>query len=129
MDLSIFLSKVLGIYLIVMSVAFVTQEKRLKPLMLNMMHDSALVLVAGFMALIMGILLVVSHNMWVKDWRVIITIVGWTTLLKGMSIILFPDFLVNLSIKWMQNKIAYYATFFFTFLIGALLIYFGYGKG
>ena len=129
MDLSIFLSKALGIYLMVISVAFIMQERRLKSLILNMMHDSALMFVSGFMALIMGILLIVSHNMWVKDWRVIITIIGWAAFLKGLNIILFPEFLVNLSIKWVQNKVAYYATFFFTFLIGALLIYFGYGKG
>ncbi len=29
---------------------------------------------------IIGILLVVSHNLWVADWRVVITIIAWLIL-------------------------------------------------
>ena len=83
-------------------------------------------LVTSFIALIMGILIVVSHNIWTKDWRVIITIVGWMVLIKGINVILFPEFLVNMSIKWIQNNTLYYTTFYFVFLIGTILIYYGY---
>jgi hypothetical protein len=126
MYISIFLAKAIGIYLIFISISFILHEKRLKGLMMNMMKNPALMLISGFIPLLIGILLVVTHNIWVMDWRVIITIAGWLALLKGMSIILFPEFLINWSIKWMNNKLAYYATFLFVFLMGAVLIYFGY---
>ncbi|MBA3813841.1 MAG: hypothetical protein H0X26_05040 [Alphaproteobacteria bacterium] len=128
MENSIFLAKALGIYLIFISMTFVLCEKRLKDLILDMTKNSALMLVAGFMGLIVGILLVVSHNHWVKDWRVIITVVGWMALLKGMSLILFPDLIVKMSKQWINNKFAYYTTFLLSFLIGVILIYFGYLK-
>lgn len=126
MNISIFLSKSLGIYLIFISIAYFINEKKFRPLIINMMNDPALLLVTGFIPLIIGILLIVSHNIWVEDWRVIITIVGWMAFLKGVNIILFPEFLINFSKKWIQHKVAYHTTFIFTFLMGSILMYYGY---
>ena len=126
MNISIFLAKALGLYLIFISIAYILNKKRFKPLLLNMMNNPELMLISGFIPLIIGILIVVSHNMWVKDWRVIITIVGWLALIKGINIILFPEFLVKMSIKWIHNNTAYYITFFFTLLMGVVLLYFGW---
>lgn len=126
MALSIFLAKAIGIYYIIVSLAFLINKTRLRGLIIDTMNNAAFLLLSGFMALIIGILLVVSHNLWVKDWRVIITIIGWLALLKGITIIFSPASLVNLSNKWMQNEAAYYPTFLFVLLIGILLLYFGY---
>lgn len=126
MNISIFLAKALGLYLMLISIAYIFNKKRFKPLLMNMMNNPEVMLVTSFIPLIIGILIVVSHNIWVKDWRVIITIIGWMALIKGINIILFPEFLINMSRKWIQNDTAYYITFFFTFLMGAILLYFGY---
>lgn len=126
MDLSIFLSKCIGIYLFFISFAFVTQKTKFKNLIISMMNKPELMLVTGFMALIMGILLIVSHNIWVKDWRILITITGWMAFAKGASIILFPQLLIKTTLQWIKNDGMYYATFLFTFLISLILLYFGY---
>ena len=128
MDHSIFLAKALGIYLIFISIAFVVKEQSLKARISAMMSNQAFLMAPGVVAFIIGILLVVSHNLWVEDWRVLITIIGWMALLKGMTIILFPDFMINWSSKWLNNKFAYYLTFLFVFLVGSCLIYHGYLK-
>ncbi|MBY0292429.1 MAG: hypothetical protein K2W92_03985 [Alphaproteobacteria bacterium] len=128
MDISIFLAKAIGFYYIIMSLSFFIKKRKLKLQIINIMNNPALMLVTSFIALIMGILIVVSHNIWTEDWRVIITIVGWMVLIKGINIILFPEFLVNMSIKWIQNNIFYYTTFSFVFLIGTILIYYGYAQ-
>lgn len=123
---SIFLAKALGIYLVFLSVAFIFCEARLKALILDMLNKPAAMLMGGFVALIIGILLVVSHNVWVADWRVLVTIIGWMALLKGATIILFPDFMIKMSMKWVENKTLYYITFLFTFIVGLILLYYGF---
>ena len=128
MNNSVFLSKALGIYLGFISIAFVVQERRLKACMMEMMNNPALLLVPSFVALIIGILLIVSHNLWVQDWRVLITLIGWSAFLKGAILILFPEFLTNWSVRWMKNEFSYYFTFLFVFLMGSILIYHGYVK-
>lgn len=82
MNTSIFLAKALGIYLIFMSIAFLTREESLKTRLNLMMSNQAFLMAPGVVATIIGILLVVSHNFWVEDWRVIITIIGWMALFK-----------------------------------------------
>ena len=128
MDISIFLAKAIGFYYIIMSLSFFIKKRKLKLQIINMMNNPGLVLATGFIVLIMGILIVVSHNIWTKDWRVIITIMGWMILIKGINVILFPEFLVNMSIKWLQNNTLYYITFYFVFTIGTTLIYYGYAQ-
>jgi hypothetical protein len=125
---SLFLAKALGIYFIVISVAYIANKNTFIPLVIDMTHNPGLLLLSGVIALIIGILFVVSHNIWVKDWRLIITISGWMALLKGINIIIFPHFLINLSLNWIQNDTAYYITFFLTFIFGSILLYFGYIK-
>ena len=51
----------------------------------------------GFVALIIGFLIVHYHNFWVGDWTVLITIIGWLALIKGIIIIAFPQFIHKLS--------------------------------
>lgn len=50
-----------------------------------------LLLVLVIITLIMGLVTVILYNLWVKDWRVLITILGWSTLIKGISKIRFPE--------------------------------------
>lgn len=123
---SLFLAKAIGIYYVIVSIAFLLNKARLRALMIETMNNSAYLLLSGFIALIVGILLVVSHNLWVADWRVvIITIIGWLALLKGLTIIVFPNFLIKLSTRLMQNEVAYTITFLLVLLIGVILLYFG----
>ena len=49
------------------------------------------------MALVVGFLLVTFHNTWVKDYSVIITILGWMALIKGIVILVLPKAMITLS--------------------------------
>jgi hypothetical protein len=53
--------------------------------------NPAFVFLAGLLALIAGLAIVRSHNLWVDDWRVIITILGWHAIIGGIVNIVFPN--------------------------------------
>ncbi len=38
-----------------------------------------------------GLAVVRFHNLWVRDWRVIVTILGWMSIAAGFSRMAFPD--------------------------------------
>jgi hypothetical protein len=46
--------------------------------------------------LLLGLIIVVFHNTWSMEASVIITIVGWGVILKMVTFLLFPRFLVGL---------------------------------
>ena len=39
----------------------------------------------------MGLVTAILHNIWVADWRIAITILGWSTVIKGIMKIGFPE--------------------------------------
>jgi len=78
----------------------------------------------GIMSLIVGVLLIMFHNTWTKDFSVIITVLGWLALIKGILILILPEVMVSLvksilkSPKFMKIEaiIAIVAGLFFTYL-------------
>lgn len=51
--------------------------------------EIAFVLVAGLLALVPGLAIVMSHNLW-RGWPVLITGFGWLCVFGGLARILFP---------------------------------------
>ena len=54
-------------------------------------EDRTITITTGYITFLLGLATVVAHNVWTLNWRVGVTILGWTTLLKGMEKIAFPD--------------------------------------
>jgi hypothetical protein len=54
------------------------------------MADPALSILVGILTLLAGLAIVNAHNLWVSDWRVIITILGWLAIIRGVLSLLFP---------------------------------------
>ena len=58
----------------------------------------------GIMALVVGFLLVTFHNTWTKDLSVIITILGWMALIKGILILVLPKIMVALTKAMVESN-------------------------
>lgn len=58
---------------------------------IEMTDDKKFVISTGYITLLMGLVTVILHNVWVFDWRVVIAILGWSTLIKGIMKIGFPE--------------------------------------
>lgn len=128
MNASKFLSRVIGIYMIIVSIAMLTEMNQFIRDVSQLINDPSLMFVTGFFTLILGILMVVSHNIWQWNWRVIITIIAWIILLKGASLIFIPQFMDKITILFVQNTNIIYAAAGFDFIFGVLLIYFGFKR-
>lgn len=126
MDVSIFLAKTLGLYLAIVSIAMLFNASRFATILNDVIDNPTLLLFSGILALIFGILLVVSHNIWQADWKVIITIIGWLALFKGIIRIGLPQLSFGMMRYFTQNKTAYYLTGVITLLLGIFLCYFGF---
>ena len=104
MEHSIFLAKVLGLYLLIVPAAVLLNRKQFAELAKEFVANPAIVFLSGLLALILGLLMVVSHNVWTADWRAVITFIGWLTLAKGVVRILFPEKLATFVIDPSSTK-------------------------
>lgn len=126
MDISKFLSKVIGIYLVIISIAMLINMAQFSGLINDLINNAPLMFVTGFTTLILGILMVVSHNIWQRSWQLIITLLSWNTLLKGISLIFYPQIIGKVSFMFLHNTSIAYAAAGFDLVLGMLLIYFGF---
>jgi hypothetical protein len=125
LDISIFLAKALGVYLLVVSSGMLVNSNSIKPILTDFLKNQGLLYVSGFVALIVGILIITSHNIWVADWRVLITIIGWMSFLKGTWLVVAPQAGHMLMAKWMKNHTAYVVAALVDLALGAYLYYAG----
>lgn len=128
MDTSKFLSKTCGIYFIIVSTAMLMNMSQFLTLVNNLVNDATLMFVTGFFTLILGVLMVVSHNIWQWSWRAVITILAWLTLFKGSSILICPQFIESVSRSFVQSAQYAYIAAGVDLTLGLILCYLGFSR-
>jgi hypothetical protein len=53
--------------------------------------DKTITISTGYITFLLGLFTAVFHQLWVFDWRVSVTLLGWITLFKGIEKIAFPE--------------------------------------
>ncbi|MBC8377701.1 MAG: hypothetical protein H8E62_00860 [Planctomycetes bacterium] len=74
-----------------------------KKLLTDLIESAAVMYLGGIMALAIGFLIVAFHNTWTCDLHVIITVIGWLALVKGISILAWPKMMIELSSAVMKG--------------------------
>ncbi len=67
-----------------------------KKLFESFIEDTIALYFGGIAALVIGYLIVAFHNTWTKDLSVIITVIGWIALIKGILILVRPKIMIAL---------------------------------
>lgn len=91
MNMTMLFAKFFGIFLIIMALPQVFMVTEFRERINAMLSNPAHMMIAGVVSLMMGIFLVLLHNVWVMDWTVLVTFFCWLTLFKGIMIIYFPS--------------------------------------
>ena len=92
MELSIFIAKISALVFLAIGFNMWSGKMNIKKMIEEYENSSALTYLGGAMSLIIGMLLIEYHNIWVKDWTVVITIIGWVATLKGVLLLANPKF-------------------------------------
>lgn len=58
---------------------------------INYTQDKTITISTGYITFLLGLATVIAHGVWVLDWRLVITVLGWITLFKGIEKIVYPD--------------------------------------
>jgi hypothetical protein len=88
---TIYLSRLLGLSLLVLAVAEIVQRSTLANTALAIVGSPPLLLVCGLLTLVAGVAIVVGHNVWRGGLMpVVVTILGWLLLFKGAALVVIP---------------------------------------
>lgn len=92
MELSILIAKITSLIYLSAGVGALLNRDIYRKTSRDLFDNAALTYLTGFMAAVLGALIVNFHNIWAKDWTVLITLLGWLAVLKGVLLIAFPGF-------------------------------------
>ena len=125
MEFSIFIARVAAVIYLSIGIGLFIDGDYYKKSFDKMLGDPGTMYLGGFIALIIGFLIVSLHNHWVKDWRVLVTLIGWIGLIKGVALLAVPGPMLDFSRKLIKGmNMNFIAVFAITF--GAVLGYFGF---
>jgi uncharacterized protein YjeT (DUF2065 family) len=99
MESSLMLTQLIALYLVIGSIGILINAKRIEGWIKTAKVDMHL-FISGAFALIVGLLLVLHHNIWVADWPIVITILGWGALIKGIMLMWYPETFLKMARTW-----------------------------
>ena len=126
MATSIFLAKLLGPILLVAGIAMLVNRKELDALAQEILRSRVLFFLLGLIDLAIGLAIVLTHNVWVADWRLVITLLGWLLMVRGAVRMLIPDQIKPLGTKLLRNPNVVTGSLAVPIVLGLVLSYFGY---
>ncbi len=124
MELSILVAKLLAVFYLSIGLSVVSGKLNLNKMLSSFEESPALTLMSGFMMVVLGGLLVNYHNIWVKDWTVLVTIVSWALLIKGIMFLAFPQLITT--VKGLYKNMNMQVIGFVVIALGLLFGYFGF---
>ncbi len=85
-----------------------------------------MIFLAGLLTLVTGLAIVLTHNVWVFNWPVIITILGWLSIVGGVFRILFPDSVQSMGTNMLDKPAMMTVSGIIQIVLGLWLCYVGY---
>ena len=125
---TIFLSKLFGLYCIVMALAMAAHKETTLDTVRGLMHDPAALMLAGVFALGVGLAMVLGHNVWRGGaLPVVVTVIGWLSLVKGVFLLMVtPACAADFYFGALHYAQMFYVYMAVIFLIGVYLTVSGY---
>jgi hypothetical protein len=123
MENSILLAEFWGWYLIIFFLILSMNPKRIKQVF-NDLSDEKFLIISSLVAIIMGLLNILFHNIWELNWKLIITLIGWFSLFIGLALFIFPKPTIAV-LKFINIKLVQviYLMLFFTGLFLLNIVY------
>jgi len=125
---SIYLAKLIGPILVLVAAALFVNRKAMDTIFREVLGSTFLLFLLGLLDFVAGLAIVLAHNVWVADWRVLITIFGWLLMVRGVVRVLIPDHTKDVGSKLLKNQNAMTAVLAGTLVLGLVLSYFGYAR-
>lgn len=123
-NISVFLAKFWGWYLLIFFVILSFNPRRIRQIF-DDLRDEKFLILTSFIAIIVGLLNILFHNIWEPNWKLIITLLGWTSLFMGLFLFIFPKptitKLKEFNVKFVQ------VIYILLFLLGIFLLNMAYG--
>jgi len=101
METSVFIAEIIGLAWVICGLGMLFNIKHMLKITKDFWKHDTCMYLAGVFSLVIGLLIVTSHNVWEGEpWQIILSVVGWSALVKGVILMFSPESLKGLSKKF-----------------------------
>lgn len=91
MGLSLFFAKFLGIYMLIIAAIWLTRKKQFEIGIKDILSSDGLLALSGAIHLVVGLIIAISHPIWEWNWRGLITLIAYISIIQGIIRLTFPN--------------------------------------
>lgn len=117
---TIFFAQAMGLYLLIIAIIMLARASYYQAILTHLKVGSSTVVVTAAFGLIVGIIIVLTHNVWIMESEVLVTLLGWALCIKSICWLSIPEFMVKMAHK-MYSGSGYYVAALLTGVIGVIL--------
>lgn len=120
-----FLGKLLGIYLILVSIAMAANKAATIQTVMALVHDAPVMFVLGLILVAAGLAMILSIGWWSRGaLPFVVRLISWLTLLKGLAFLFWPPSAAPGIVLWGSLYEQYfYVDVGIVFVLGAYLTF------
>lgn len=126
MNTSVFLAQLMGPVMLVAAIGLLVNPEAQRDMARQFLDSPPLIYVTGFMVMTAGLAIVLNHNVWAFDWRLIITLFGWMAVIGGAIRMLCFSAVTKIGHAMLDKPRAAIVGGVVWLIIGAVLCFFGY---
>jgi hypothetical protein len=123
---SIFLAQLIGPVALVAAIGLFVNRTSYVAMAREFLRSPALIYLSGLLTMTAGIAIVLYHNVWVADWRVLITLLGWAGTIGGAARIALPAQVKSVGEAMLSKPMALVIGGAAWLALGGVLCFFGY---
>jgi hypothetical protein len=95
MQTSVFLARLIGPVMLVIGLAVFANQHAFRELSEEFLTSRALIFLSGLLIMPVGLAIVLTHNIWAADGRVMITLFGWANVIGGAVRLAAPAYVIQ----------------------------------
>jgi hypothetical protein len=126
MTLTSYIAELLGLYMVVAGVLMVVKRKAVLELMPKFVENPALTYLLGSLRVLIGLAIVLARDAWAGTLGMVLLIIGWLTLLRGIAMLLLPLETERKLLAAFTRNSVWYASAAVAIVVGAWLAYAGF---
>jgi len=118
-----FLSRLIGLYLVIVAVAMGANKQSTVAMVTELIHSPSLLFMVGLLVLVAGLALVLDHNVWSGDSAtIVVTLVGWLAAAKGaLFLLMSPETAATIYLGAFRYEQLFYLYVGISLALGAFL--------
>lgn len=124
MELSIFLAKLFGIYMLILGAICVLRKNDFELSVKEFFASRGLLAITGMLNILIGLAIAIGHPIYEFSWRGLITLFGYLGIVKGVMRLSFPAQEQQISTGILEK--GYWILVLVLFVFGIYLTYHGF---